>query len=77
MDPDKPCERPKLATIPRLSRDYGVGERLINAGIDAGELRVFRLGRWPRLDRMEFALWLASKIDEGRAATNRKHEGSS
>lgn len=60
-----------LETIPGAARKLPtVGIRQIRAAIDQGELPVYDVGGWPRVDLDEVRSWIRSRRRAAIAASN-------
>lgn len=58
---------PELATLPRVARELHVGVRQLRRAVRAGELPVYDVGGWPRVDRADVVRWLAGRRRPGAA----------
>jgi excisionase family DNA binding protein len=56
----------RLITLPQAARQLGVGVRQLQAARSAGELRVYRVGAWPRVRVGDVDAWLEDRRERRR-----------
>ncbi len=52
---------PELITIPFAARKAGIGVRQLRSAIAAGQIPVFKIGRWPRVRWRDVLRWIDDK----------------